>query len=289
LELFSYSPDEEAAQYIATVVEHRGQRDLYDIRTAEGGAKLIDVGVKYVYLFQAAARSAVVSGEFQLANKLYQALDDEQKEDVDRVLASQLEQLEADYLAEQEIRKREADEDRLPRIRLRTTRGDAVLELFIDNAPSTVSHFITLVEDGFYDGLDFHQVIDHLLALTGDPAGDGTGSSGQMLVDEHTRPDARNAFRGSLVMAKRPIGPGQFAPNTASSQFAILFLPLTQVTDQQTVFGRVIEGMDVISSLRRIDPSKEKKKDEIQIPPDRILSAEVIRRPQELPPPVYAP
>jgi peptidylprolyl isomerase len=110
-----------------------------------------------------------------------------------------------------------------------------------------------------------------------------------MLMDEHERPDARKAFRGSLVMAKLPTGvAGEFVPNSASSQFAILFLPMPHLTEQQTVFGRVIEGMDVISSLRRVDPNKEKKNTDVVVPPDRILSAEVIRRPEKLPEPVYA-
>jgi peptidylprolyl isomerase len=163
-----------------------------------------------------------------------------------------------------------------------------VLELFLDQAPSTVSNFIRLVEERFYDELDFYQVIDHLLALTGDRSGDGTGNSGKFLVDEHEREDARNAFRGSLVMAKIPIGEtGKFVPNSASSQFAIFYLPVVAVPESQTVFGRVIEGMDVISRLRRVDPHKEKKKGEIVLPPDRVIEATVIRRPETLPEPEY--
>ncbi len=288
MQVFLFMPDDLAGQYMATVIQHRAERDIYDLSTAEGGARLIDAGLNYLYLFQAAARSAVVAGDFKLAKQLFDALDPETVENVDLVLAAQLEQLESDYNAEQQIREKESVEDRLPRVKLKTTRGDVVLELFIDNAPSTVSNFIQLVESGFYDGLDFYQVIDHLLALTGDPSGLGTGNSGRMLVDEHTRPDARKAFRGSLIMAKVPIGTsGKFVPNSASSQFAILFLPMTQVSSEQTVFGRVIEGMNVISSMRRVDPSKEKDKKEIVLPPDRILSAEVIRRPETLPPANY--
>jgi peptidylprolyl isomerase len=225
-----------------------------------------------------------------MARRIYAAIEEEKLEDIDRGLLAQMDTLEESYLGEQQVREKERAEDRLPRVRLKTTRGDVVLELFLDNAPSTVSHFIGLVESHFYDGLDFYQVIDHLLALTGDPAGDGGGNSGRMLADEHDRPDARQALRGSLVMAKLPTGmPGKFVPNSASSQFAILFLPLTHLTEQQTVFGHVIEGMDVISSLRRVDPNAEKKKTDVVIPPDRILSAEVIRRPEKLPEPVYIP
>jgi cyclophilin family peptidyl-prolyl cis-trans isomerase len=288
--VFQFMPDQAAAQFMATVVQHRAEREIYQLDTAEGAAKLIDAGVNFLFLFQAAARSAVVSGQFDLARKIYAAIEEEKLEDVDRSLLAQIDALEASYLSEQEILEKERAEDRLPRVRLKTTRGDVVLELFLDNAPSTVSNFIALVESHFYDGLDFYQVIDHLLALTGDPSGVGGGNSGKNLVDEHDRPDARQALRGSLVMAKLPTGvPGKFVPDSASSQFAILFLPMPHLTGQQTVFGRVIEGMDVISSLRRVDPNAEKKKTDVVAPPDRILSAEVIRGPEKLPEPVYAP
>ena len=89
-------------------------------------------------------------------------------------------------------------------------------------------------------------------------------------------------------MAKMPMGEGgQFFPNSASSQFAILFLPMVSASDEQTVFGRVLEGMDVVSRLRRVDPSKKKDKGSIQVPPDMILEATVLRRPDSLPQPLY--
>jgi len=145
-----------------------------------------------------------------------------------------------------------------------------------------------LVEEGFYDGLDFFQVIDHTFALTGDPSGLGNGNSGKFIRDEHEREDARMAFRGSLVMAKVPQGDtGRFIPYSASSQFAILFLPVASVTDHQTVFGRVIEGMEVVSRLRRVDPNKEKEKGAVVMPVDSIIEATVVRRPDRLPEPEF--
>jgi peptidylprolyl isomerase len=89
-------------------------------------------------------------------------------------------------------------------------------------------------------------------------------------------------------MAKLPTDQaGEFVPDSASSQFAILFLPIISVADQQTVFGRVIEGMDAISRLRRVDPNKKKEKGQIVLPPDRVIEATVIRRPETLPEPQY--
>ncbi len=276
-------PHEEAVSFIATWVQHRETLDIYDRDTFEGAARLIDGGVNYMFLFLAGARSAVVSGDFKQAKMLFEAMDKEKLEKHDQSLFYQLEELEKNWKQEQEALKADAEKANLPQVRLVTTRGEVVVELFLDDAPQTVANFISLVEDGFYDGLEFYQVVDHLLALTGDPSGNGSGSTGKFVPDEHDRPNRRLPMRGSLVMAKLPMGEaGEFVPNSGSSQFAILFLPLAQPMDQ-TIFGRVIQGMDVVSSLRRVDPHKEKKKNEVQVPPDRILTAEVIRRPETLP------
>lgn len=274
---------QEAATFLITMIEHRFNHDIYDLSTLEGAGRLADGGSQLLYVFQCGARSAVVSGKFDTARQMFEAIDDERMADVDQSLEMFLEEHRDNYEAEMAVREQEAQQDRLPRVLLRTTQGDVVLELFIDQAPSTVANFIKLVEQGFYDDLSFYQVIDNILALTGDAAGDGSGNSGQFLLDEHERPDARKALRGSLVMAKLPMGDtGNFIPNSASSQFAILFLPMISISEQQTVFGRVVEGMNVICRLRRVDPNKEKK-GKIELPPDRIIEATVIRRPDQLP------
>ena len=90
-------------------------------------------------------------------------------------------------------------------------------------------------------------------------------------------------------MAKIPMPDDSksFIPNSASSQFAILLLPILTASEQQTVFGTVIEGMDVVSRLRRVDPYKEKKTGEVLYPPDSIIEATVLRRPEVLPEPEY--
>ncbi len=284
LELVRIGGDQESVQYLVTLIEHRLKRDIYDMETLEGATRLIDGGSSLMLLFQATARSAVVSGEFEIARKILGALDEEKMDDIEKSLKHFLDDYQKAYEKEAEIRKREAEEDRLPRVLLKTTQGDVVIELFLDQAPSTVANFIGLVEQGFYDGLDFYQVLDHLLAMTGDPTGLGNGSSGKFIVDEHDRSDARAALRGSLVMAKLPAGePGKYVADSASSQFTILYLPIFSVTQSQTVFGRVIEGMDAISRLQRINPNKEKEKNAVVMPPDRIIEATVIRRPEKLP------
>lgn len=282
------SPDEDAAQYVLTMVQHRVSQGIYNYGTYEGASRLLNGGLRFVFLFHAAARSAVIEGEFEDAKRLYDALEQDEIKDVDKRFIFTMEQMEQAYLKERDIRFAEAQQDNLPQVKLTTTQGDITIELFINQAPTAVANFIGLVEQGFYDGLDFYQVINDLLALTGDPTGLGNGNSGKFLMDEHQNEDSRPALRGSLVMAKIPEDEsGKFIENSASCQFSILFVPLVSVQESQTVFGRVIEGMDVACRLRRVDPSKEKKKGEILLPPDRILEATVIRKPDELPEPEY--
>lgn len=290
LEILQMGFDKEATTYMVTLIQHRHARDIYDGPTMEGAARLIDGGSKLKFMFEAAARSAVVSGEFDMAKQIYEALPDEEQDELDTRLEYSLDQLRAEYESEAALREVEIKEDRLPRVLLKTTQGDVVVELFLDQAPSTVSHFIRLVESGFYDGRDFFQVIDHLLALAGDPETMADQMNRKFLVDEHERPDSRKGLRGSLIMAKIPMTGAQsggFFPNSASSQFAILLTPVVGVSKQQTIFGTVIEGMEVVSRLRRVDPHKEKKKGEVQIPPDSIIEAKVLRRPETLPEPQY--
>jgi cyclophilin family peptidyl-prolyl cis-trans isomerase len=172
-----------------------------------------------------------------------------------------------DYWAEeQKIRAEEAD-DNLPRVKLTTNKGEIVLELFENEAPQTVGNFVSLVESGFYDGLTFHRVIPNFMAQGGDPKGDGTGGPGYSIPCECYKANARKHFRGSLSMAHA-------GRDTGGSQFFITFLPTAQLNGKHTVFGRVIEGMDVLAKLQRRDPNAGGK-----LPvPDTILKAEVLRK-----------
>ena len=133
---------------------------------------------------------------------------------------------------EQELRQKEAAADDLPRVKLTTTKGDIVLELFENEAPETVGNFINLVEKGFYKDLTFHRVIAGFMAQGGCPEGDGTGGPGYSIYDECGKPDARMHFRGSISMAKTN------APNSGGSQFFICFRPTPNLNGIHTVFGR---------------------------------------------------
>ena len=290
LDILRMGFDEEAITYMVTMLQHRHEIGFYDRQTLEGAARLIDGGSNLQYMFEVAARSAVVCGQFDMAKQLYEALPDEDQKEVDLRLEFTLEEMRAEYEVEAEKRDAEAEADNLPRVEFKTTQGNFVVELFLNQAPSAVSHFISLVEDGFYDGKDFFQVIEHLLALVGDPDFEPGDPNLRFLVDENNRPDARAGLRGALVMAKVPNKEAEdqnFFPNSASNQFAILLTPVLDAKKDQTVFGSVIEGMEVVCRLTRVDPHEEKKKGEEQVPPDSIIEATVLRRPDNLPTPVY--
>ncbi|MCO8123660.1 peptidylprolyl isomerase [Stieleria sp. TO1_6] len=287
LNLLDYMPYPTAARFAVTVLEHRVSHGVYDKDTHEGAARLMDAGVRLLYVAQAAARAGMVTGDFDLADRIYEKLEDGELEDTDRALLGQEELIKKQFETEQELIANDPED--LPKARFLTTRGEIVVELFINEAPSTVAHFINLIESGFYDGLDFFQVVDGLLALTGDPLGDGSARPERYIADEHTGETVRMPLAGSLVMAKLPTaGNRDFVPNSAGTQFAILFMPIPAIIEHQTVFGRVIEGLDVVGELRRVDPTKEKEKNQIVLPPDRILHAEMINRPETLPEVNYA-
>jgi cyclophilin family peptidyl-prolyl cis-trans isomerase len=171
---------------------------------------------------------------------------------------------------EREIRAAEAKADDLPRVLLKTSKGDIEIELLENEAPNTVANFISLVERGGYDGLAFHRVLPQFMAQGGCPKGDGTGGPGYEIPCECYEKNHRLHFRGSLSMAHA-------GRDTGGSQFFLTFVPTTFLDGKHTVFGRVIKGMDVLAKIQRRDPSK---------PPlpkaDKIIEAKVLRkRPHE--------
>jgi peptidylprolyl isomerase len=272
----------DSVSLIATVIDYRRSSSYYE-DSFESAKLLIEVGVDMPFLEQMAARAAFVEGKFDEVFPIYRRFVDsngvDKLENVDKLIVNLLDFYPQWWEEELKARAADAAAGDLPRVMLETTAGPVVLELFEDQAPNTVANFIQLVESGFYDETEFYQVLDDLLALGGDPTGDGSGTSGRYLPDEHDRPDRRRIFRGSILMAKRPVAPesGEMVPNSASSQFVIALMPIVPKEQQQTVFGRVVEGMDVVCSFRRVDPTK-KKEQQVVLPPDRIISAKVLRK-----------
>jgi len=274
--------DFESGSLLATMLEYREDLSIYE-NSLEAAEALLETDLTYPFLYKIAARSAFVEGKFDRVMKHYEAFvkvnGPEKLDKVDNMIVNVLPIYPDLWKRELELCELEAKADDLPRVLIETTRGPITIELFENEAPNTVANFIKLVEDGYYDGADFYQVIDDLLALGGDPVGDGSSTSGKFIPDEHELPNARLFFRGSLVMAKmpNPQDKSNYLPNSASSQFVIALMPLIQLKPSQTVFGRIIDGMEVVATFRRVDPSAKKEKS-IQMPPDRIITAKVIRK-----------
>ncbi|MBI4257001.1 peptidylprolyl isomerase [Candidatus Uhrbacteria bacterium] len=124
-------------------------------------------------------------------------------------------------------------------IRLSTEKGDIVFELFADTAPQTVSNFVYLTEGNYYNGLTFHRREEGFVIQGGDPSGNGSGGPGYEFPDELD--DDYTYERGIVAMANR-------GPNTNGSQFFIM-LGDTPLPKAYTIFGRVLEGMDVVDAI----------------------------------------
>lgn len=120
--------------------------------------------------------------------------------------------------------------------------GNIVIELFEKDAPKTVANFEKLIKEEFYDGLTFHRVIKGFVAQGGCPNGTGTGGPGYTIPCE-TKGNPHKHERGSLSMAHR-------GPNTGGSQFFIVYEPQPHLDGVHTVFGKVIEGMDVVDQIK---------------------------------------
>lgn len=125
--------------------------------------------------------------------------------------------------------------------------GEFVVQLFPDKAPVTVNNFVYLARNGFYDGTTFHRVLDGFMAQGGDPTGTGSGGPGYQFEDEFS--DLTFDKPGLLAMANS-------GPNTNGSQFFITYVPTPHLNGLHTIFGEVIEGMDVVEGITRRDPDQ---------------------------------
>ncbi len=141
---------------------------------------------------------------------------------------------------------------------LETTKGRVVIGLRPDLAPGHVERITTLARQGFYDGVVFHRVIEGFMAQTGDPT--GTGSGGSELPDLKAEFSSEPHVRGVCSMARTN------APNSANSQFFIVFDEARFLDKQYTVWGKVIEGMDNVDKIKRGEPVRD---------PDSIVKASV--------------
>jgi len=126
---------------------------------------------------------------------------------------------------------------------IETEKGNLVLELFANDVPRTVNNFVSLAREGFYDGLTFHRVVPGFVVQGGCPIGDGTGGPGYQFDDEITE---HTHVAGALSMANS-------GPNTNGSQFFITYTAQHHLDGLHSVFGQLVEGMDVMETIEQGD------------------------------------
>jgi cyclophilin family peptidyl-prolyl cis-trans isomerase len=130
---------------------------------------------------------------------------------------------------------------------IETNRGTIVFELFPDKAPKTCENFTLLAKRGYYNGVIFHRVIDNFMIQSGDPTGTGRGGEsawGGKFEDEF-HPSLRHSKPGIVSMANA-------GPNTNGSQFFITLVPTPWLDNRHSIFGEVVEGMDVVKEIGKV-------------------------------------
>lgn len=152
------------------------------------------------------------------------------------------------------------------KVALETNQGTMVLEIYNGEMPITAGNFVKLVNEGFYNGVVFHRVINGFMIQGGDPTGTGMGGPGYKIKDEFTGTDLDKNLRGTISMANT----GQ--PNTGGSQFFINLVDNNFLNGKHPVFGIVVEGIDVMDKIGNMPTdSQDRPMQEI-----KIISAKVI-------------
>jgi cyclophilin family peptidyl-prolyl cis-trans isomerase len=269
LAAYAEAPNEnrELVRFLLTVAADQIKNERYP-ESLKVAKTLIEGGAEERGLNDLAGISAFGCNQFELASEyLKEANDRGTCSQAGQKCFASVEDCQAKWEAELALREAEAD-DELPRVKLQTSSGDITIELFENEAPETVGNFISLVEQGFYDGLKFHRVLDGFMAQAGCPNGDGSGGPGYNIYCECVNENHRNHFAGSLSMAK------ERSRNTGGSQFFLTFVPTPHLDGQHTVFGRVVEGMEILPLIHKVDPSDTKS----NVEPTKIIKAEVLRK-----------
>lgn len=131
------------------------------------------------------------------------------------------------------------------KVSMETSKGTIELELYPQHAPKTVNNFVFLSQQGYYDGVAFHRVISNFVIQGGDPTGTGAGGPGYNFEDE---------FKGNpLIHERGVISMANAGPGTNGSQFFITHSPQPHLNGRHTVFGKVVDGIDVVDAIRQGD------------------------------------
>ncbi len=141
--------------------------------------------------------------------------------------------------------------------------GEIKVELYPEKAPNTVNNFISLVKNGFYDGLIFHRVISGFMIQGGDPAGVGTGGPGYCIKGEFTL----NGFKNNDIKHERGVISMARAnnPNSAGSQFFIMHANASSLDGQYAAFGKVVDGMEVVDKIAEVRTDWNDKPKDAQV------------------------
>ncbi len=259
--------DSTISRFLVKLLSDDVARDEYD-----QGAALADILIKngsdFKQIYRDAGIIAFVNNDYDNAEKYFKLAEEAKTLDaVAKNYQSLLPEYKKFWATEKALREAEAKADDLPRVKIETSKGPIVIELFENEAPQTVGNFVNLVEKGTYDGTIFHRVLPGFMAQGGDPKGDGTGGPGYNIYCECYEKDHRNHFRGTLSMAHA-------GKDTGGSQFFLTFVPTPHLNGAHTAFGRVIEGMDVLAKLQRVEPSDPKS----AASADKIIKATVERK-----------
>ena len=140
---------------------------------------------------------------------------------------------------------------KMEKVKLETNYGDIVIELY-DDMPITVGNFKKLINEGFYDGVIFHRIIDGFMLQGGDPTGTGMGGPGYNIKDEFTHKGGNKNDRGTISMANS-------GPNTGGSQFFINLVNNNFLDTKHPAFGKVVQGMDVVDKIAKVETNSNDK------------------------------
>ena len=149
------------------------------------------------------------------------------------------------------------------KVLLKTSMGDIILQLYED-MPITAGNFQKLVEMGFYDGTVFHRIISGFMIQGGDPTGTGCGGPGYAIKDEFTRKNKNDRYTISMANA---------GPNTGGSQFFINLVNNNFLDSKHPVFGKVVEGQDVVDALGKVKTgANDKPVKEVKIESAKVMA-----------------
>lgn len=255
--------DGEAARFLISRVDADVKADRYP-EAYEISKLLVEKGFPNPVIYDYAGTAAFAMNDYDAAEKYFTLAKEKDALGEEGIAyLGEIPKYKELWKKEQELREAESKADDLPRVEFKTDKGTIVIELFENEAPNTVANFVSLVEKGFYNNLTFHRVIHGFMAQGGDPKGDGTGGPGYTIACEVDKPNARSHFTGTLSMAHA-------GRDTGGSQFFLTFRPTPHLNKQHTVFGRIIEGMDVLTKLKNSENNPN--------PPGKILEAKVLRK-----------